>query len=173
MITIRSELPRSLAVKLDRGIRSLRPLELEKAADAYIQTCQNNELWCPRQRWADGGGELFSSMGLEKLHSELNFRCASGVVFMRQMPEICFSMSFLLNRLRVEYSIWKASSDGVNGVDLARALGQILAAEMVIFPLMELHSQQTGTQRLLNGGGSDRIRICLPADGCPYAVLEI
>lgn len=173
MSTIFSQLPRSLAAKLDRAIRNLRPLELEKAADAYIQTCQNNELWGPRREWATGNAELFSSMGLERLHSELDFVCASGVVFMRQMPEVCFSMSLLLNRLRVEYSIWKTLNDGMNDVDLARALGQILAAEMVIFPLMELHSQQTGTQRLFSGGGSDCIKICFPADGCTYAILEI
>jgi hypothetical protein len=173
MNTILSELPMSLATKLNRAIVKLSPLELEKAADAYIQTCKNNEPWRPRQRWTDGNAELFSSMGLERLHSELDFPCPSGVVFMRQMPEVCFSMSFLLNRLRVEYSIWKTLNDGMNDVDLARALGQILAAEMVIFPLMELHSQQTGTQRLLSGGGSDCIKICFPADGCAYAILEI
>lgn len=43
---------------------------------------------------------------------------------------------------------------------------------MVIFPLMDLHSQQTGTQRLLNGG-SDCIKVCFPADGYAYAFLEI
>lgn len=173
MNTILSELPRSLAGKLNKAIMNLRPLELEKAADVYIQTHKNNELWRPRRGWANGRGELFSSMGLEKLHSELDFVCPSGVVFMRQMPEVCFSMSFLLNRLQVEYSIWKTLDDGMNHVDLARALGQILAAEMVIFPLMELHSQQTGTQRLLSGVGSDCIKICFPADGCTYAILEI
>jgi hypothetical protein len=174
MNTILSELPRSIAVSVNGAIRR----NPEEAAEIYIQICEDQndghaKNWLPKRtgsgrRWCD----LFASMGWEKDLSEADFPCPAGTVFLRELPEVCCSMSFLFRRLQVENSISKNLKDGRNREDLTQALFQIVSAEMVLLSLIALHQQHTGTHRLLDGG-SDSVSIGFAPDGRAYALLEI